>query len=65
MFGKPYHLLEHKPDVIFPSFIFSVKRFVLFLKNKIIIILLIFFVNDLKNTKMNENKEVQRVDLRK
>lgn len=32
----------------FPSFIFSVKRFVLFLKNKIIIILLIFFVNDLK-----------------
>lgn len=43
LFGKPYHLLEHNPDVIFSSFIFSVKRFVLFLKNKIIIILSISF----------------------
>lgn len=42
LFGKPYHLLEHKPDVIFPSFIFSVKRFVLFIKNKIIILLISF-----------------------
>lgn len=58
MFGKLYYFLEYKFDVIFFFFIFSVKRFVLFLKNKIIIILLIFFVNDLKNIKMNENKEV-------